>query len=193
MPLSMKATMNPLELIARYYAPGSLAYRVMVAHGREVADLATTVAGRIARSEPVDGGFVAEAAWLHDIGIALTATPRLGCHGEAPYIAHGLLGAGILRQAGLPRHALVCERHIGVGLSIADIEWQQLPLPRIDMRPHTLEEQIVAYADLFFSKTTDGPGGPREVAAIRARLGRFGAEKVATFDSWHARFSPERE
>jgi uncharacterized protein len=164
----------------------------MVVHGREVADFASQVAERIGKTEPVDRTFVREAAWLHDIGIGLTAIPRLGCHGEAPYIAHGILGARLLRQAGLPRHALVCERHIGVGLSVADVEWQQLPLPRIDMRPRTVEEMIVAYADLFFSKRPAGPGGPRTVPEVRSKLGRYGAEKIAVFDSWHARFNRER-
>jgi len=95
----------------------------------------------------------------------------------------------LLRAAGLPRHALVCERHIGVGLSVADIDRQQLPLPRRDMLPVSLEEQIVAYADLFFSKSADGPGGPRSASAVRTKLARFGADKVAVFDSWHARFA----
>jgi uncharacterized protein len=181
--------MNPLALIEQHYSPGSLSYRVMVAHGREVAELAALVAAGAARRQPVDLAFVVEAAWLHDIGVGLTATPRLGCHGKAPYIAHGILGADLLRQAGLPRHALVCERHIGVGLTVGDIECQRLPLPHRDMSPQTLEEEIIAYADLFFSKQADGKGGPRSAEDVRARLSRFGAGKVAIFDRWHTRFA----
>ena len=181
--------MDPLSLLAHHYLPGTVAHRVLLVHGREVAELATAVAERLSRTTPVDIGLVTEAAWLHDIGISLTRTPRLGCCGAAPYIAHGLLGAELLRAAGLPGHALVCERHIGVGLGIADIDRQQLPLPRREMRPESLEEQIVAYADLFFSKNPDGPGGPHSVAAVRAKLGRFGTDKVAVFDRWHACFA----
>jgi len=180
--------MNPLELIAQHYPPGTLSHRILLNHGREVAALATAVAKRLAGHQPIDAGFVNEAAWLHDIGIGLTNTPRLGCGGTAPYLAHGILGAELLRAAGLPRHALVCERHIGVGLSIDDIDRQRLPLPLRDMRPQSVEEEIVAYADLFFSKTPDGPGGPRSAAEVRAKLGRYGAAKVAIFDTWHARF-----
>lgn len=183
--------MNPLILIEQHYPPGSLAYRVLLAHGREVAELAAAVVARVAGSGPVDGEFVNEAVWLHDIGIGLTATPRLGCHGSAPYIAHGVLGAELLREAGLPRHALACERHIGVGLSIADIDAQQLPLPRRDMCPQTLEEEIVAYADLFFSKRPDGPAGALSADRVRTRLARYGIGKVAIFDRWHERFSPD--
>jgi uncharacterized protein len=185
--------MNTLTLIEQYYPPGTLTHRVMLAHGREVAGFAAEVAARVGRTQAVDTTFVSEAAWLHDIGIFLTRKPRIGCLGEAPYLAHGILGAELLRAAGLPRHALVCERHIGVGLSIADIDLQGLPLPRREMCPETLEEEIVAYADLFFSKTIDGPGGPRDTAEVRAKLDRFGAAKVAIFDRWHARFTFARD
>ena len=181
--------MDPISLIESHYLPGTVVHRVLLDHGRQVAELATAVAKRLSRTTPVDVDLVNEAAWLHDIGIGLTSIARLGCGGVAPYIAHGVLGADLLRAAGLPRHALVCERHIGVGLGIADIDRQQLPLPRREMCPETLEEQIVAYADLFFSKTPDGPGGPLSVAAVRAKLSRFGSAKVAVFDRWHACFA----
>ena len=181
--------MDPLSLLEHHHLPGTLTHRVLLSHGREVAGLATAVAERLNRTTPVDIALVSEAAWLHDIGIGLTSIPRLGCGGVAPYIAHGILGAELLKAAGFPRHALVCERHIGVGLGIADIDRQQLPLPRREMCPESLEEQIVAYADLFFSKTPDGPGGPHSVAEVRAKLGRFGTAKVAVFDRWHACFA----
>jgi uncharacterized protein len=185
--------MDPLALLAQHHPPGTLTHRILLNHGREVAALATAVAHRLGRHQPVDAVFVNEAAWLHDIGIGLTNTPRLGCSGSAPYLAHGILGAELLRAAGLPRHALVSERHIGVGLTIADIEQQRLPLPRRDMIPRSVEEEIVAYADLFFSKTPDGPGGPRSAAEVRAKLGRFGAAKVLIFDTWHTRFALDTE
>ena len=181
--------MDSLSLLERHYLPGTLAHRVLLSHGRDVAELAAAVAERLSRTMPVDIRLVIEAAWLHDIGIGLTATPRLGCCGTALYIAHGVLGAELLRGAGLPLHALVCERHIGVGLGIADIDRQQLPLPRREMCPESLEERIVAYADLFFSKTPAGPGGPHSVEQVRAKLSRFGAGKVAVFDRWHACFA----
>ena len=185
--------MNPHRLIEQHYSPGTLAHRILLDHGHAVAKLAEAVAQRLRRNQDVDVTLVSEAAVLHDIGIGLTNTPRLGCFGSAPYLAHGILGAELLRAAGLPRHALVCERHIGVGLSRADIVRQQLPLPHHDMLPLSLEEQIVAYADLFFSKTVTGAGGPRSASAVRAKLTRFGADKVAVFNCWHARFALDRD
>jgi uncharacterized protein len=181
--------MHLMSLLECHHPPGTLSHRVLVSHGREVAGLATAVAEHLRRTTAVDVGFVTEAAWLHDIGIGLTRAPRLGCSGASPYIAHGVLGATLLRAAGLPRHALVCERHIGVGLSINDIDRQQLPLPRRDMCPQSLEEEIVAYADLFFSKQARVLGGPRSVAEVRTRMSRFGADKLAVFERWHARFA----
>ena len=58
-----------------------------------------------------------------------------------------------MRAEGYPRHARVCERHTGAGLSKTEIEAQDLPLPRVDLLPETLEEKVICYADKFFSKT----------------------------------------
>lgn len=173
-------------LIDRHYAGHDLARGVLIDHSRQVAELAVATGRRLrARGWAVDLDFVAEAAWLHDIGMLQTNVPQFGCAGTDPYIRHGLLGAELVTAAGLPRHALVCERHIGVGLSCNDIRDQQLPLPLRDMRPQTLEEQIITYADLFFSKQR---GGRRSLDEVRSSLARRGEEKVAIFDAWHARF-----
>lgn len=180
--------MDPLSLIKKYYEPGSLAYTRLVGHSAQVARLAEEVAERIAQQQAIDQVFVSEAAWLHDIGIFMTQAPKIGCVGDAPYLAHGVLGAKLLRDEGLPRHAGVCERHVGVGISVADIREQQLPLPERDMTPQTIEEEIVAYADLFFSKNRDLNQGARPADKVRGKLARFGAHKVAIFDAWHNKF-----
>ena len=179
--------MSPLELIDKYYEGHAQARRILLAHSRQVADLANNVAAYVARSEPVDTEFVEQAAMLHDIGMLYTDAPELFCFGDQPYIIHGILGAELLRKEGMPRHALVCERHIGVGLSIEDIKEQRLPLPLRDMRPQTLEEEIVAYADLFFSKTRPSQ---RTADMVRASLARHGEYKVAIFDQWLQKFQP---
>lgn len=159
----------------------------MLAHSHQVTRLALRVAEQVGQNESVDKDFIEQAALLHDIGMLFTDTPKLGCHGNRPYITHGIIGAEILREEGLPRHALVCERHIGVGLSIEDIRDQGLPLPLRDMRPRTLEEKIVAYADLFYSKTRQGM---RTAEMVRMALVRHGQYKVRIFDEWHRHFNP---
>jgi uncharacterized protein len=57
------------------------------------------------------------------------------------------------------------------------------------MLPVSIEEQIVAYADLFFSKDPTKDGAERHPEQVRASLARFGADKVAIFDAWHSRFA----
>jgi len=180
--------MNPLSLIKKYYDPDSLAYSRLVGHSAQVARLAEEVAGRLAPQQNIDLKFVTEASWLHDIGIFMTNAPEIGCVGDAPYLAHGVLGAKLLVEEGLPRHAGVCERHVGVGISVTDIREQQLPLPEREMTPQTIEEEIVAYADLFFSKNRDLGQGARPADKVRDKLARFGAHKVAIFDAWHKKF-----
>ena len=179
-----------MNLIKKYYPPEGKSFQSLVGHSAQVAELAERVAERLAGHCDVDRQFVAEAAWLHDIGIFLTNAPDIGCYGKEPYLAHGILGAQLLDREGLPRHALVCERHIGVGICIADIRQQGLPLPLRDMTPQSIEEQVVAYADLFFSKHRKGA---RSVKAVRAKLAQFGAGKVAIFDTWHDRFGKSGE
>lgn len=141
------------------------------------------------RGTTVDTDFVREAALLHDIGILFTAVPRLGCEGKLHYLCHGIKGRELLEAEGLLRHALVCERHIGVGLSAEEIVRQKLPLPVRDMLPLSVEERIVAYADLFFSKNPAKLGLERSVDQVRKSLARHGEDKVAIFDQWHEQFS----
>ena len=99
---------------------------------------------------------------------------------------HSLLGAEILRNEGLESHALVCERHTGAGISAKEIEEQNLPLPRTDVIPISVEEKIVAYADKFFSKSS--PNKRKSLAEARASLERFGKDTLSRFDSWTEMF-----
>ncbi len=176
-------TMDPIEILERYYDPNSKAFKILVAHGRQVAGKALALAQRVPGLTP-DPAFIEAAAMLHDIGIFLTATPELGCFGKHPYIRHGVLGAEILHRVGHAKLALVCERHIGVGISRADIGQRQLPLPERDMVPVSIEEQIVCYADKFFSKNGNGQPAEKSIAEIIANLSRYGPDQVRRFESW---------
>jgi uncharacterized protein len=175
--------MDPVEIIGRHYAPASKSHRILLEHGRLVAEKALAAAARVPHLAP-DLAFVESAALLHDIGIFLTDSPTLDCHGREPYIRHGILGREILEALGLPRHGLVCERHVGVGLSAEDIRRSGLPLPERDMRPVTVEEKIICYADKFFSK--NGSDTPREksIAEILESLTPYGSDKVERFLGW---------
>jgi len=172
-------------ILRRYFAGEAL--EVIVTHGRVVTDLALAVGRGLALPDN-ELRFIGEAAMLHDIGICRVEAAGVGLHGEHPYIMHGILGREILEGEGLPLHALVCERHIGVGLSVADIVTQGLPLPLRDMSPTTLAEEIICFADLFFSKRPGKLERRKPVEKVRVKLAGFGGDKVQIFDSWLKRF-----
>lgn len=176
---------DPISIIDKYYYKSTELYHILVTHSEQVRDKALD----IARNHPelkLNTEFLSEAAMLHDIGIFLCHAPGIHCNGTHKYIEHGYLGADILREIGLPRHALVCERHTGVGLSLATIVKSNLPLPERDMIPQTMEEKVICYADKFYSKTK--LNAPHTVENIRRMLGAFGHAEVEKFDEWHSIF-----
>lgn len=173
--------LSPVELLHRYLDPHPGLFDLVYDHSRMVADKALMLAS--ARpSLGVDGVFLEEAALLHDIGVFKTHAPSILCHGEQPYLCHGVEGRLILEAEGLPLHALVCERHVGTGLTVDEIVARKLPLPHRDMQPRSMEEVLICFADLFFSKSR--PGDVRRPEAVRLELERYGADGVARFDAW---------
>lgn len=169
------------EIIAYYYEPDSEAHSHLIRHGRAVAAKALRIAHRVAHLRP-DLAFIEEAALLHDIGMIRTHAPLLGCFGTLPYIAHGYIGRSMLEELAFPRHALVCERHVGTGLTIAQIREGRLPLPLRDMSPQSIEEQIICFADKFFSKNDHDTEIP--LAAVREQVGSYGDAQLSRFDAW---------
>ena len=173
------------ELLSRYLKGESL--EIVLEHSRHVAALALAVCSRLGLgAEELE--FVEEAAMLHDIGVCRVHAPSIGLHGSQPYITNGVIGRAILENEGYPAHALICERHIGVGLTVADIDRQQLPLPRRDMVPVSLAEQIICFSDLFYSKKPGRLAERKTPGHVRKKLASFGDDKVAIFDSWLKRF-----
>lgn len=177
--------MNPIKIIQKYYDINSELYKVLITHSKLVTKKALDAAKHV---NPLpDLKFIEEAAMLHDIGVYLTNAPQINCHGKEPYIRHCILGRKILEKEGLPRHAIACERHIGVGITKQEITRKNLPLPKRDMVPLTIEEEVVAYADNFFSK--DEPTKEISIQKIKKNLARFGDDKVKKFEEWNKKFS----
>ena len=171
--------MVPEDIIKRYYEEGSELYALLLAHSISVAEKALEIV-RIHPEWKMDETFIREAALLHDIGIYLTNAPEIHCFGKYPYICHGYLGAGLLRQEGLERQARICERHTGSGLTGEYILRKQLPLPARDMVPETPEEKLICFADKFYSKSH--PGKVKTVEQIRKSLARYGEDSVYRWD-----------
>lgn len=170
-------------IIEQYYTPGYPDYRLLTTHSRQVAELATRLAKRYLEKHPndsIDLDFVYEAAMLHDVGIVMTNAPGIGCYGDQPYIRHGIIGREMLEAHGLPRHAMVCERHTGSGISKKDIIEQKLNLPLRDMLPLSLEEKVICYADKFYSKSHVHRMKTTE-RTIKS-LSKFGSDTVMRFN-----------
>ena len=120
---------------------------------------------------------------MHDIGIFKTNSPKLFCYGEHPYLCHGYLGSELLIEEGYPDHALVCERHIGVGITAEEITANKLPLPLRDFVPLSVEEQIICFADTFFSKSSDLMK-EKSIDEVRKSIKRFGDSHLTRFNEW---------
>ena len=175
--------MNYIDILSRYYEKESPVLKILLRHSELVAKKALAAAGKVPYLDP-DLDFIVEAAMLHDIGIFMTNAPALGCNGKYTYLKHGHLGREILEKIGLYRHALVCERHIGAGISLQDIITFNLPLPRRDMLPISPEEKIICYADKFYSKGGDNIEKEKSIEDIIKNLKQFGMDKVERFLSW---------
>jgi len=175
--------MDPIGVIKKYYDFKSKAYHYLLPHSAMVTEKALSIAQQVKHLNP-DLNFIEEAAMLHDIGIFLTNEPKIGCYGDKPYVCHGYLGRGILKREGFPKHALVCERHIGVGITLEDIEEKELPLPKRDMIPLSIEEQIICFADKFFSKNSDFLLKEKPLERVRKGISKYGKEKLRQFDEW---------
>lgn len=176
------------QLFEKYYPAGSPAGGILLKHSKSVADLACAINERM--GQPLPAEQVRTAAMLHDIGIAQTDAPGIGCHGSEPYLRHGILGADLLRAEGCPEWvARVAERHTGAGITATDIAELHLPLPadRVLM-PETQLERLVCYADKFFSKSGDML--PKSLERVRASMTRHSAATAERFEALHREFGP---
>ena len=175
--------MDAVALLQKYFVDAPHAGKIVLEHSRLVAAKALQIAHNSGMAG-LDFTFIEEAALLHDIGVCGVHAPGMGLVGDKPYICHGIIGREILEKEGLPLHALVCERHIGVGLTIDDILAQQLPLPHQDMVPVSLEERIICCADLFYSKHPGRHLREKSLEEIGRGLEKFGRHKLAIFTEW---------
>ena len=168
--------MNPYAIIDKYYPLDNELKHILVTHSRSVADKALAMARKHPELE-LDIPFIEEAAMLHDIGIFKTDADKIYCMGHYPYICHGLM-----REEGFPKHALVCERHTGAGLTLQSIISQGLPVPHRELVPVSLEEQLICFADKFFSKTH--LDREKSVEKARKSIQKYGKEGLDRFDNW---------
>ena len=178
---------DPEAIITDIYPIGSRTRDLLLRHGELVARKAVDILDRAPWLD-ADRLFVYEAAMLHDIGICRTQSPKFGCTGMLPYICHGVEGRAILDQLGLGKHGLVCERHIGVGIRKKEILRRNLPLPKRDMVPLSVEERLICYADKFFSKSKK-KDLEKTIKKILAGLAKYDEDHVDRFLALHHEFT----
>ena len=171
--------MVPEDIIKKYYKEGSELYKILLTHSLAVADKALEIS-RMHQEMNIDERFVYEAALLHDIGVFQTKAPKIHCFGVHPYICHGYLGGEIMRKEGFEKHALVCERHTGSGLTKENIVNKKLPIPHKDMLPVTIEEKLICFSDKFYSKSN--PDQVKTVDQVREHLLKHGHFSLNRFD-----------
>jgi uncharacterized protein len=173
------------RLIDKFYPEDNELRRILLEHSEAVCRRALQICDRHPELH-LDRRFVEEAAMLHDIGIFKCDAPKIQCFGREPYLKHGRIGADLLRAEGYPRHARVCERHTGTGLSKEAIIANSLPLPTEDFLPETLEEKAICYADKFYSKSK--LKHVRSIEEVEQSLARFGEDGLARFKEWEEMF-----
>lgn len=188
--LDIQSNMEYQKIIDKYYPDGSRMREIYMCHCRSVSNLALEINKRL--NLGLDPSEVEEAAMLHDIGIFLTFSPKIDCHGDEAYIFHGPLGAQLLRSLGVSdKIADVAERHTGAGITIEDIDSQNLPLDRRDYSPRTTLEKLICYADKFFSKS--GSLERKTLEQVRQSMAKISANTLRRFEILQAEFGENDE
>jgi uncharacterized protein len=167
------------------HAPSREAYHLVWTHCEIVCAIAEQLMDGLEGHE-LDRDLVRAGALLHDIGVYRLYDEDGRLDGRN-YVTHGVRGAELLREEGLPDALCrICAHHTGVGISREDVLAQQLPLPPADYLATTAEERLVMYADKFHSKKT--PPVFNSAESFAASILRFGADKPARFDALRTEF-----
>jgi uncharacterized protein len=180
-----------IKIIQKYIPPSSKTYPLYLIHVTLVTNKALKIANRIGLTEEQQQ-FIEEAGMLHDIGICKVKDEDLYCSGVLPYLNHGIEGRAILENEGLPKHALVCERHNGAGIYKDEIEEHLLPIPPKDYLAISLEEKLISYADTFFTKCPEYLWNEKSYEKAFKSVARFGDRHAKTFEEWHEMFEPSK-
>jgi len=174
------------DLIHKYIAPDSKGYPYYIIHSSFVAQKAIRIAKKL-KLKASQITFIEEAAMLHDIGICQVESEFMGTSG-GPYITHGIIGSQILKKEGYPKHARVAESHNGTGLYKQEIIERNLPLPKRDFVPKTIEEKIISYADLFYSKSEKHLWQERTLQEVRELIAKYGLKHNDNLEDWIKKF-----
>ena len=183
---------TPEDVLRDFYPGDTPMFNILLQHSRQVCSKALALLDTAGGKFSANRDIVVYGAMLHDIGIGRCHAPGIFCSGNEPYIRHGVIGGGMLREWGrkygtdMEVFARICERHTGSGISAEEIVRQGLPLPAEDFFPETPEEEIICVADKFFSKSGDMQ--EKSVEEILKGMKRFGEGSVARWNILYSKF-----
>jgi uncharacterized protein len=158
---------------------------VVWTHSLIVRDIALELANNLEKKNiKIDKKLLEIGALVHDIG-CYQCYEFYG-RNEGCYVQHGIKGYEILKNEGFSEEiARMAEVHLGVGIIRENIIANNLPLEEKDYIPMTLEEELVAYADNFHSKS-----GPRflNLEEARKKILNLWAKSEIIFERFEKKF-----
>ena len=169
-----------------YYHDNPELCDIVKGHSEKVAQKALFIAKE--KNLDLDPKDIYCASMLHDIGVVKCKAPDIFARGDSHYLCHGIEGEKILLSHGLLTYAGVCSRHTGTGITKDEILKKNLPLPTEDFLPQNLLEELICYADKFFSKSKDINREKTTEEVIR-NISKFGNGSLKRFLSLHSKFS----
>ena len=179
--------MDYRKIVDTYFQDNAYGKNIYLIHVTLVTRKALCVGIRsVVGQEPLR--FIEEAGMLHDIGCCRVHFSPMRCKGSLPYLCHMTEGEKILIAEGFPRHAGVACTHTGVGMSAEEVRERELPLEERDYIPETIEEKIISYADLFYSKDPEKLFFEKTPDQVREQMSVFGDRHRETFTVWHKEF-----
>ena len=168
------------------HAPTAKALDLVHTHCLIVCGIAEQLHARPGAGREIDIDLARAGALLHDVGV-YRLYDKAGNLDGANYIRHGILGYELLREEDSPRRSAGSPRTTpGSGSPALTSSPSGSRSRPADYLAETGEERLVMYADKFHSKKT--PPVLLTASAYAARVRRFGAEKVAAFQSMRAAF-----
>ncbi|MDA1337792.1 MAG: HD domain-containing protein [bacterium] len=176
------------QIIHKYIPINTQSYHNYIIHVTLVAAYAIKIAKRFGLSKD-QIQFIIEASMLHDIGICKVVDYKQELGGTLPYICHISEGAKILRLEGLEKHALVAERHTGLGIFKEEIIEKNLPLELKDYVPLTIEEEIISFADMFYKKDTARVWHRQTDEEVRNEISQFGEKHAKLLEEKFKKFN----
>ena len=180
--------MDYFSIIHKYIPPSSPVYPYYIVHVTLVTAKALAIANKLGFSAQ-QKQFVEEAGMLHDIGIIRVNAPDIHCRGSLPYVMHIKEGRKILEAEGLPDHARVAETHFGVGgITKDEVANSGLQLPPEDILCKEIEDKVISYADLFFSKNPELIFNEIPIEMLTEKVKSYGPRQEQIFKLWHEEF-----